>query len=184
MDINVPKVRGNLLFHMKQNLRTYYDEDTLQKIIDLTSPETKEILEGVILSTEWYPETVIAEFTDAALQILGKEKVTYYSRKIAKDQLNRILKLILHIFSSPMSLSKNNSSLWEKLHNTGTLHVIELKENSKKMAIKDFDFITKSYQDLFVDYHCGLLEAIGAKNARGSSKKIAKNRYLLEFSWE
>ncbi len=179
-----PKMKGVLIYHIKKIIREEFGQDMLQKVVDECAPDVREVVGGTIIATEWYTEKVGAEFVRASVAVFGKDNMKIYTRKMAKTQLNSILKVILHIFSSPEMFSRNNPKLWHKMHDSGELEIVKSDEHSHTMEIRDFDFITSEYTDTAVEFHCGILEAIGAKDAVGTVKKANPGLYIFDFSWK
>ncbi len=179
-----PKMKGVMIYHMKKIIREEFGQDMLQNVIDECAPDVREVVSGAVMSTEWYTEKVCAEFVRASTTILGKNKVKVYTRKMVRTQLNSILKFILHIFSSPEMFSRNNPKLWHKIHDSGELELVKSDVHSHTMEIRDFDFINQDYLDTFLEYHCGILEAVGARNAVGVIRKANPGLYIFDFSWE
>lgn len=183
--MSVPKVKGSLMLETKRAIRRDYGDEALERVITGCSPETQQILRGAVLSNLFYPETVLGELLAAATGIIGRESYPAYARKMAKLQVNGVLKFFLRVFVSPRKLSENNDKLWRALHDTGNVEVTHGADNrSHTLKITGFVFPNPEYEKSFVEFHCGVLELTGAKNVTGVSAKSGPDSYVQKYYWE
>jgi hypothetical protein len=182
---SVPKGKGSIISLSRAALLEHYGEEGLERAIAACTTESQAILRGDIAPDELYPEAVIAEFVAALYEITGPEAFARLTREFAKQQVNTVLRFLIHVFASPKQLSRNNHKLWNALHDTGKLEVVHSADNrSHIINLSGFTFPTIEYEKAFVEYHCGILELTGAKNARGISEQVGPERYRQWFVWE
>ncbi len=179
-----PMCKGNILFQFKQIVRQKFGDEKVKEIISRCSPEYQKVLEGTIISSLWYPERLFAELIEKCEEVLGVEEVKKGAREMAKNSLNTVFRMVLQVWVTPKMMSEKNEKLWVQLHNTGKLTVPEYGEKFQKIVITGFDFINKSYERMFIEYHCAVMEMIGGKNCRGSSVKIAPYHYQQVYHWD
>lgn len=182
----VPKAKGSLILNVKRSLRRDFGDETLDTIIDSCEPEeSREVVRGIVLGNQFYPETVIGDLLVAVEKTVGSDNFPAYAREIAKTQVNGVLKFLLRFFISPRKLSENNHKLWQALHDTGSLTVTHgADDKSHTVEIHDFIFPNAIYEKTFVEFHCGVLELTGAKNITGVSTKTGPSSYIQKYYWE
>jgi len=184
MAVKVPKIRGNTIYKSKETLRRVFGAETLKSMLVNCMPKTREVLGGMVLQNEWYPEEYFADFVQNIEKEIGSETFIRYTKESAKYHLNTILRMFLKVFISPQKFAENNKKLWDELHDSGEFEVINNEKNMHTIKIADFDFMNKAYTDAFVNYHLAIIEMTGGKNVKGTCLKTGKRQYFLKFTWE
>ncbi len=183
--MTVPRCKGSVILDVKRALRRDYGDDAFQRILAACEPATREVIGGIVLATEFYPEALFGDLILATERVVGRDKFPEYTREIAKSQVNGVLKFLLRFFVSPKKLSENNHKLWKALHDTGTLTVSHgADDRSHTVVIEGFTFPNTTYEKMFVEFHCAVIELTGARNVTGVSTKAGPATYVQKYHWE
>jgi hypothetical protein len=180
---DVPMTIGSALFMIKAVGKTVLGEDKFKEIINHLTPETKQIINNLILSYKWYPENVFAELMQVGFEIAGKEATLKAVRMAAVKEMNSVFRFIMKVFVNPQKFAQNNERLWTKCHNSGKFKVIVNEPKTHSIEITEFNFINDAYKLSWIEYHKAVLEMIGAKNAKCIVFET-KEKYIFKFTWE
>ena len=180
----VPKGKGSLIVSSRAALVERYGEEALERVLVSCSEETERLLRGDVTPEGLYAEQAIAELVTGIYRFVGKDTFPRLVRNVARRQVETVHRLLVRSFRSPRQLSRCAHEMWEALHDTGRLEVMHGEDDrSQVITISDFTFPTAEYEKACIEYHCAMLELVGAKNVRGTSEQVRPDAYRQWYVW-
>ncbi len=175
--------RGKLLLSSKRECIKTHGSLIYGKILERCKPETREVIENPVLKETWYPDRILADFMQAAYDIIGEDLFVRHVRVMAKHHMHGLMQVFLRWFATPRKYAYNSHRLWSRLRTTGNVVVVKAEAKCQVLKVEDYDFLTKAAQLSFGEFRCGVLELIGCHSVVCKYSK-KKDGYYFSYSWD
>ncbi len=161
-----PSVKGISLNLTREYLIKTYGKEAFDKMLEHMEPRDKQILSGLILVANWYPEKTNVCLLETAERVLAKgdralyQQVGYYH---ATTSIPNIYKMFIR-FGSPVFMIKKAPMIYRLLHNTGRLEIHSVSQKSVTGRLYDHPLRSRALCGVVAGFTKGALEMSGAKN--------------------
>lgn len=136
----------------------------MDKVLDLTTPETQKVFSEQIWKLNWYPYETFASFLRATDKTLG-EGDTLFCRRIGAMSSERDLRSVLNVykkFGDPKLLITACTVIWQKYYrNAGSIDAISYDPDNTVLQITDFPKMDPCHCRLMEGWMSHSMELIG-----------------------
>jgi hypothetical protein len=186
-----PKIRGAVIKDARNWMRTAYGADAYKDALAALSAEERGVVDGPILTSEWYPlpawdkfqsamrEQAHARRGDSAFQFNMRNM-----REAGSTTVRRIYKFVLGLMS-PLSVLEKGTIIYNRAYSEGRCDIVE--KDSRRAVVRYGGASSAFRTSLINNFPSGLLfllELNGAKNidARISRDEIVDDKLVLEVT--
>lgn len=120
--------KGLLFTYLHEWAVSHHSEEAWQRALAATSPETRELYEGLLLASSWQPISAWNEIVDAffpAQYADADAGMRAFCQDLGERELTSLVKLVLKM-GSPGFLLKRTGFLWNRYFGSGSFHAREL----------------------------------------------------------
>jgi hypothetical protein len=182
----VAKVKGTVFGPRLEFIRKKGTPAELQQIMDLLSPEFRDLIARHIMSSQWYPFEYYVELNRALVKVLGRGQedilcdVGYYSADVS---LNGIYKTFFRV-GTPGFIIKAATKAWGQYFQNGDLKVDVHTSRSLTMNFTGIELLSREHFISTAGWVKKVLELSGAKTVKALIGKFSPVLVTLEVSWE
>lgn len=175
----VAEVKGNGIYLFKQYVVDSYGDKRFEEIVRSMPEETREHMQGTILSDRWYPIETIQDYLCACEKMLGTEDLRKMAQYAVDKQIVGFFHYLLRIISFEKVMS-NMDKMWSKYYSTGSLQLVEISDDMFIVEIRGFCF-TPSHLTGFRFYLEELFKKITEKKISCKTEAIGPDDTRFTF---
>ena len=127
MDPAEPHVRGVVLKTYREILLERFGEPGFALVLRGLHDETREILQGMIIATEWYPNRLVVDLYETIVRVHldGKpERIRELGKMSAQRDLRGVFKIFV-VIVSPQYLVSKTASMWNRYFDHGRVEITD-----------------------------------------------------------
>jgi len=159
-------IKGSVLASRRRLVLERFGQEALDRILAALPPADREVLEGIVLPSAFYPMAVQVRL-DAAIVALGGESGAEAFRELgrqsAADNLTRYQSAISR-GKSPMGLLHQTAAIYRLYYGTGRREFVETGPTSGVITTYDASGVTLADCLTVVGWHERALEIVGARH--------------------
>lgn len=183
VDFSGRKVLGSLIYSKKKTICEMYGKEDFKDLVSaIDDEEVREILNGSVMSNEWYPMKVLMEFILAIERKYGRD----FLQRLLEIQTEQQIKGVYALFAKFLTISMvapRADSMWKKQYGVGDLKV-EYDDKQIKGILTNYETIDLHAFALWV-WLKKFIECVLNKKIKDSNYKFVDSStleffYLLE----
>ena len=183
VDFSGRKVLGSLIYSKKKTICEMYGKEDFKDLVSaIDDEEVREILNGSVMSNEWYPMKVLMEFILAIERKYGRD----FLQRLLEIQTEQQIKGVYALFAKFLTISMvapRADSMWKKQYGVGDLKV-EYDDKQIKGILTNYETIDLHAFALWVwlkkFIECVLNKKIKDSNYKFIDSSTLEFFYLLE----
>ena len=162
-----PHVRGVVLKTYREILKERFGEAGYAQVLKGLHDETREILVGMVIATEWYPNRLIVDLYETIVRVHydGKpEGIRELGKLSAQRDLRGVFKIFV-VVVSPQYLVSKTASVWSRYFDHGKVEITDQKKGFCRGRFTAVCSRSTAFWQEILGSCMGAIEAAGGKNA-------------------
>jgi predicted hydrocarbon binding protein len=157
--------KGTVFLATIRFIKESFGEEGLRKVLGRLNPEEHQRMETPILSSAWYPLSLLLSIMRAAKAEFGASMPDLYNqmgRSSADYSLSKVYSLVFKL-SSPQWIVSRASVAFASYYNTGKMSAIENGKGFATVELSDFAEPAPEFCERIVGWCARILEHCGTK---------------------
>lgn len=124
-----------------------YGKDAREPLLEALDEESREVLEGSILSSGWYPFRIQVGLYEAIDQVFGSGDLSLcweIGKFTCEHEMTTIHKMFLRLASLELWV-KSAGLMWGRYYSDGGLEIESIGDDEGKVHVVDFDPVSKAF---------------------------------------
>jgi uncharacterized protein (TIGR02265 family) len=162
------QVKGTVLLSRSEFVRSEYGDAAWQQVLARVSPASRPLLEGLILSSQWYPFEINADLDGAIVEVLGHGDRSIFKKmgaKSAQANLGGPHQAFLRK-GDPQGFMAGADRIYRFYYDTGRREYQQTGPNSGVMTTYEAETLSENDCLTVIGWHEEALRMCGAATVR------------------